>query len=381
DPYPGVQLPLADRVVAPVEREIRVGGGELPLPRRVVHHRQQRDGTVPEQLLRGADRLLVGQVEAQVQPVVDLRVGEHTQLVRERLGGRPLAQPDLVAGEAERGVPGGDARAGQAVVERADRDRERQPHPRPRFGQLLHRVAVQIDGAGRHDRVGTEVVRAGRDAGPRVHDHPVVHHHGAGTQDAVRQHHRPRAPADHHTPTLSIATHFVPATRPPQTTRVRVARSATVAVSWKTPMAAAPPATRSRISSLAASRVAGSRAEVGSSSRSSRGVLIIARARLTRCRSPPENVAGYPSCSRSGRYSRDISARARSRATVRSTPARSSGSATTRSARGRGTPDKNWLPTATSPARRATTSGSAAVTRSTLPNRAESNHAVPPVGR
>lgn len=67
------------------------------------------------------------------------------------------------------------------------------------------------------------------------------------------------------------------------------------------------------------------------------------RAMLTRCCSPPENVAGASPHSRCGTFRRRSMAAARSRASPASMPAMRSGSATTSSADTRGITRRNWL--------------------------------------
>ena len=152
----------------------------------MVHDRQQVHHADGEQFLGGRDRVVVGDLDPEVQPVVDVRFGERPQFAGERLGGAPLAQPDLVAGEAERRVRRGDTGSGEPAVQGPHGDRERQAYPRTRFGQLLDGVAVQVDGAGRDDDVGSEVGVAEPDSTVDGGDAAAVHHHGAGAQHPVR---------------------------------------------------------------------------------------------------------------------------------------------------------------------------------------------------
>jgi hypothetical protein len=98
-----------------------------------------------------------------------------------------------------------------------------------------------------------------------------------------------------------------------------------------------------RSGSITTSRLAASSDAVGSSSSRTGWSVMKPRAMLTRCCSPPENVAGGSDQSFSGRLSSVNSSRARSRGLLRATPRISSGSAATSSADTRGTARRNWL--------------------------------------
>src|SRR5208282_2979404 len=88
------------------------------------------------------------------------------------------------------------------------------------------------------------------------------------------------------------------------TSIIRSARRARTSSSWKIARNPVPLARRSAINSTTASRFSASREAVGSSRMSSEWSPAKPRARLTRCCSPPENVAGGSGQRRSGRLRR-----------------------------------------------------------------------------
>src|SRR5271165_448205 len=128
-----------------------------------------------------------------------------------------------------------------------------------------------------------------------------------------------------------------------ETSITRSARLARTSSSWKIARNPAPLARRSAINATTASRLAASSEAVGSSRIRRSCSPAKPRAMLTRCCSPPENVAGGNGHRRSGRLRRVSSDAARARAASASRPASRAAAATMLSAETRGMTRRNWL--------------------------------------
>jgi len=150
-----------DAVRLLVESRVGHDGGELALAQRVVHHRHESHLTgAADELHRGGHGRGIGELDPQMNQVPNPQAGKVAQARREVGGGGWFAQTQLVPGEAERGVGGGDSGRGEPVVERPGGDGERHPDSRAGLRQLLDGVAVQIDRAGHQQDAAAEGGRA-----------------------------------------------------------------------------------------------------------------------------------------------------------------------------------------------------------------------------
>ena len=256
----GVHLGLRPGLVA-VETAHLLDVSELALARRVVHDRNQLDQRVVDMGCKHVDDGRVGDLAPQVQLVVGLQDAVAGGLFNRRHGGvqdTPALARLVELADRDGVVDRRDARADDlSVVRQHRRQRHRPEQLRPRHEMLFHIVGVDLDQAG------YQVVAVAVDGGGQSRRRPVDRGNVAvGDMDGTGGDLVPQD--DARIGEDALARHA--AARAAGIVNRRSAPPLRTCSSWKMPTIAAPRAFASRISAMTTSRLAASRAAVGSSS-------------------------------------------------------------------------------------------------------------------
>ena len=191
----GFRDPVMRRLVLHMHFKVPV----LPLPRRVIHERHKIDLSIVEQLFQNANRVVEGDIEPCVDPVIDpAGVAHRVKLANDLTGMRvgPAFAVTCTARKGNRGIGSGHTRCRKPGIQRSQSDLNRKIDPCARFKFQLDHVAMHVDESGIHRQVWSR-----HTAGHRAFDHlgnlsvfdpqrGVFHHTVGKHQSNIRDPHR-----------------------------------------------------------------------------------------------------------------------------------------------------------------------------------------------